>query len=93
MCLNAVPGNPRATIVADLCDAPRLPGGVLLATVKGVGGISQRKRIFTGPGGGSRPCSVSRVAGEAFGDATIVVETYGNVLVAARVPFGSARAT
>ena len=120
--LMAKEGNPDATIVGDLADAPRIPsdsfncaivtqtlqfvydvraalatlerilapGGVLLATVPGITKISPPEDEEYGEWWHYTGRSLRRLAEEAFGEASVEVETYGNVLTASGFLFGLA---
>jgi SAM-dependent methyltransferase len=120
--LMAEEGNPQATIVADLADAPHIadgtfdclivtqtlqfvydvraalrtlhrilaPSGVLLATVPGLTKISPIEDVAYGEWWHYTSRSMLRVAGEAFGDENVEVQSYGNVLSAAAFLYGLA---
>lgn len=120
--LMAKEGNPQATLVGDLANAPHLPsdtfdcaivtqtlqfvydvrsalatlhrmltpGGVLLATVPGITKISPPEDEKYGEWWHYTGRSARRLAEEAFGDGTVEVETYGNVLTAAGFLYGLA---
>jgi SAM-dependent methyltransferase len=120
--LMAEEGNPEATIVGDLTNAPEIPddtfdcaivtqtlqfvydvraalttlhrilapGGVLLATVPGLTKISPIEDASYGEWWHYTGRSLRRLAAEAFGDATVEIETYGNVLAAAGFLYGLA---
>ncbi len=120
--LMAKEGNPEATIVGDLADAPHIPsdtfdcaivtqtlqfvydvraalatlhrilapGGVLLATVPGITKISPPEDEEYGEWWHYTGRSARRLAEEAFGDGSVEVETYGNVLTAAGFLYGLA---
>ncbi len=116
--LDLDPGDPRATIVTDLNDAPELPsdtfdcivltqtlqyvydlraavrdlhrslrpGGVLLVTVPGITPIDQRLAFiwywnFT-------PASLKRLLLEYFPNASVAVETFGNLLSMTAICYG-----
>ena len=120
--LMAEEGNPEATIVGDLTDAPQIaddsfdcaivtqtlqfvydvraalttlhrvlaPGGVLLATVPGLTKISPIEDASYGEWWHYTGRSLRRLGAEAFGDANVEIETYGNVLAAAGFLYGLA---
>ena len=120
--LMAEEGNPEATIVGDLTNAPQIPddtfdcaiitqtlqfvydvraalttlhrilapGGVLLATVPGLTKISPIEDATYGEWWHYTGRSLGRLAAEAFGDASVEVETYGNVLAAVGFLYGLA---
>jgi SAM-dependent methyltransferase len=120
--LMAKDGNPEATIVGDLADAPHIPddsfdcaivtqtlqfvydirsalatlhrvlapGGVLLATVPGITKISPPEDEEYGEWWHYTGRSLRRLAEEAFGEDSVEVETYGNVLTAAGFLYGLA---
>ncbi len=120
--LMAEEGNPEATIVGDLTDAPQIPdgsfdcaivtqtlqfvydvrsalttlhrilapGGVLLATVPGLTKISPIEDAAYGEWWHYTSRSLRRLAAEAFGDANIEVESFGNVLAATGFLYGLA---
>jgi SAM-dependent methyltransferase len=120
--LMAEGGNPQATIVADLTDAPQIPSdafdcaivtqtlqyvfdapaalatlhrilapaGVLLATAPGLTKISPAEDGPYGEWWHYTARSLRRLAGEAFGDANVEVESYGNVLTASAFLYGLA---
>ncbi len=120
--LMATEGNPQATIVADLTNAPHIPddsfdcaivtqtlqfvydvraalatlervlapGGVLLATVPGLTKISPPEDEEWGEWWHYTSRSARRLAEEAFGDGSVEVQTYGNVLTASAFLYGLA---
>jgi SAM-dependent methyltransferase len=120
--LMATAGNPEATIVGDLTNAPHIPddtfdcaivtqtmqfiydvrsalttlhrilvpGGVLLATVPGLTKISSVEDELFGEWWHFTGRSVRRLAEEAFGEGTVDVATYGNVLAATGFLYGLA---
>jgi SAM-dependent methyltransferase len=120
--LMAKEGNPEATIVGDLADAPQIPsdtfdcaivtqtlqfvydvraalatlhrilapGGVLLATVPGITKISPPEDAEYGEWWHYTGRSARRLAEEAFGEGSVEVESYGNVLAAAGFLYGLA---
>ena len=120
--LMAKEGNPQATIVGDLTNAPQIPndtfdcaivtqtlqfvydvraalatlhrilapGGVLLATVPGLTKISPPEDAEYGEWWHYTAKSARRLAEEAFGDGTLEVTAYGNVLSAAGFLYGLA---
>ena len=122
--LMAGEGNPQATIVGDLTDAPHIPddafdcaivtqtlqfvydvraafatlhrilapGGVLLATVPGITKISPREDEEFGEWWHYTGRSARRLAEEAFGEGSVEVETFGNVLTASSFLYGLAEA-
>lgn len=120
--LMAVDGNPQATIVADLVDAPQIPeesfdcaivtqtlqhvydvraafatlyrvlapGGVLLVTVPGLTKISPWEDEVWGEWWHFTSRSARRLAEEAFGEGSVDVRAYGNVLSASAFLYGLA---
>jgi SAM-dependent methyltransferase len=120
--LMAREGNPQATIVADLADAPHIPddtfdcaivtqtlqfvwdapaalatlhrilapGGVLLATVPGITKISPPEDEEFGEWWHFTARSARRLAEQAFGENTVEVEAFGNVLAASGFLYGLA---
>jgi SAM-dependent methyltransferase len=120
--LMATEGNPQATLVGDLADAPQIPsdsfdcaivtqtlqfvwdtraalatlhrilapGGVLLATVPGLTKISPPEDEEFGEWWHFTARSVRRLAEEAFGEGSVEVRAYGNVLSAAAFLYGLA---
>jgi SAM-dependent methyltransferase len=120
--LHATEGNPEATIVGDLVDAPHIPsdtfdcavltqvlqyvydvraalatlhrilapGGVLLATAPGITKLSPVDDRAWGEWWHYTARSLRRLAGEAFGEENVSVQTYGNVLAAAAFLYGLA---
>jgi len=118
--LMATEGNPQATIVGDLADAPHIaddafdcaivtqtfqfiydiraalttlhrilaPGGVLLATAPGLTKISRIEDEEFGEWWHYTGRSLRRLAGEAFGESQVEVQTFGNVLAAAGFLYG-----
>jgi SAM-dependent methyltransferase len=120
--LMATEGNPKATIVGDLTDAPQIPtdsfdcaivtqtlqfvwdtraalatlhrilapGGVLLATVPGLTKISPPEDEEYGEWWHFTARSARRLAEEAFGEGSVEVRAYGNVLSAAAFLYGLA---
>jgi SAM-dependent methyltransferase len=120
--LMAKDGNPEATIVGDLADAPQIPsdsfdcaivtqtlqfvydvraalatlqrilapGGVLLATVPGITKISPPEDEEYGEWWRFTGRSLRRLAEEAFGEGSVEVESYGNVLSASGFLYGLA---
>ena len=120
--LMAREGNPEATIVADLADAPQIPddtfdcaivtqtlqfvwdapaalatlhrilapGGVLLATVPGITKISPPEDEEFGEWWHFTARSARRLAEQAFGEGTVEVEAFGNVLAATGFLYGLA---
>jgi SAM-dependent methyltransferase len=120
--LMATEGNPQATIVGDLTDAPHIPtdtfdcaivtqtlqfvydvraalatlhrilapGGVLLATVPGLTKISPREDEEYGEWWHYTARSLQRLAEEAFGEGSVDVRSYGNVLSATAFLYGLA---
>lgn len=120
--LMAREGNPQATIVGDLTDAPQIrsdafdcaivtqtlqfvydvraalatlhrvlaPGGVLLATVPGLTKISPPEDEEYGEWWHYTARSVRRLAEEAFGEGSVEVRSFGNVLSAAGFLYGLA---
>ena len=120
--LMAEEGNPEATIVGDLGDAPHIPdgafdcaivtqtlqfiydvrgalatlerilapGGVLLATAPGLTKISPIEDAAYGEWWHYTARSLGRLGAEAFGEANVEVESYGNVLAATGFLYGLA---
>ena len=120
--LMAVDGNPQATIVADLVDAPQIPeesfdcaivtqtlhlvydvraafatlhrvlapDGVLLVTVPGLTKISPWDDEVWGEWWHFTSRSARRLAEEAFGEGSVEVRAYGNVLSASAFLYGLA---
>ena len=120
--LHAREGNPEATIVGDLTDAPQIPsdafdcaivvqtlqyvydirpalatlhrilapGGVLLGTAPGITKISAADDELWGEFWHYTPRSARRLLEEAFGEGTVEVETFGNVLTASAFLYGLA---
>ena len=120
--LMAEEGNPQATIVGDLADAPHIPdgtfdcaivtqtlqfvydvrgalttlqrilapGGVLLATAPGLTKISPIEDAAYGEWWHFTARSLRRLAAEAFGEANVEAESFGNVLAAAGFLYGLA---
>jgi SAM-dependent methyltransferase len=120
--LMAEAGNPQATIVGDLADAPHIPdgafdcaivtqtlqfvydvraalatlqrilapGGVLLATVPGLTKISPVEDAAYGEWWHFTARSLRRLATEAFGEANVQVQSFGNVLTATGFLYGLA---
>jgi len=120
--LMAREGNPQATIVGDLTDAPQIPsdafdcaivtqtlqfvydvraalatlhrvlapGGVLLATMPGLTKISPPEDEEYGEWWHYTARSVRRLAEEAFGEGSVEVRSFGNVLSAAGFLYGLA---
>jgi SAM-dependent methyltransferase len=118
--LHAKAGNPEATIVGDLVDAPQIPsdtfdcailtqvlqyvyevqaalrtlhrilapGGVLLATVPGITKISTADDDLWGEWWHYTARSLHRLGEEAFGEGSVQVRPYGNVLTAAAFLYG-----
>ena len=115
-------GNPEATIVGDLTDAPQIPDGlfdcaIVTQTLQFVYDVAPRTRDprphsrprrraprdGTGPdedladrgrrrtasGGTTRPLA-ERLGAEAFGEANVEVESFGNVLAATGFLYGLA---
>lgn len=66
------------------------PGGVILATMAGISQISRYDMERWGDYWRFTDLSASRVFAEAFGADNVVVETYGNVYVAAAFLYGLA---
>lgn len=66
------------------------PGGVLLATVPGLTKISPIEDTSYGEWWHYTGRSLRRLGAEAFGDANVEIETYGNVLAAAGFLYGLA---
>ena len=120
--LMADEGNPQATIVGDLTDAPHVADdrfdcaivtqtlqfvydvraalrtlhrilateGVLLVTVPGLTKISPTEDAAYGEWWHYTARSLRRLGAEAFGDANVEVESYGNVLAATGFLYGLA---
>ena len=120
--LMAKEGNPAATIVGDLANAPHIPddsfdcaivtqtlqfvydvraafatlhrivapGGVLLATVPGLTRISPPEDAEYGEWWHYTSRSARRLAEESFGEGSVEVEAYGNVLSTAGFLYGLA---
>jgi SAM-dependent methyltransferase len=118
--LMATEGNPEATIVGDLTDAPHIPddafdcvivtqtlqfvydiraalatlhriltpGGVLLASVPGLTKISPPEDELYGEWWHFTARSVRRLAEEAFGEGSVSVQAFGNVLTATGFLYG-----
>jgi len=71
--LNYVEGNPKATIVADLTDAPHIPDNTFDCVV-----ITQTlQMIFEAD---KAIATLHRILGDVFGRENIDVSSYGNIL-------------
>jgi LmbE family N-acetylglucosaminyl deacetylase/SAM-dependent methyltransferase len=120
--LHVVPGNPDATIVADLSTGDGIPsdtfdcivltqtlhliyevkqaiatvhrilkpGGVVLATMPGISQISRPDMDRWGDYWRFTSRSAKKLFAEAFGEGSVTVKTYGNVLASTALLYGLA---